>query len=49
MARRRVRVAGSVNDALRKLGLADAKVTVRSVDCIQRLNSGKLERFIPLS
>jgi phenylacetate-coenzyme A ligase PaaK-like adenylate-forming protein len=35
-------------EALRKLGLADARVTARTVDCIPRLDSGKLKRFIPL-
>jgi len=42
-------LAGNVADALRKLGLADARVTALTVDSIPRLDSGKLKRFIPLS
>jgi phenylacetate-coenzyme A ligase PaaK-like adenylate-forming protein len=42
-------LADSVAGALRKLGLADANVTARTVDSIPRLESGKLKRFIPLS
>ena len=38
----------NVASALTKLGLADARVTARTVDCIPRLDSGKLRRFIPL-
>ena len=38
----------NIADALGKLGLADARVTARTVESIPRLDSGKLKRFIPL-
>jgi phenylacetate-coenzyme A ligase PaaK-like adenylate-forming protein len=38
----------NIAEALRKLGLGDARVTARTVDSIPRLDSGKLKRFIPL-
>jgi phenylacetate-coenzyme A ligase PaaK-like adenylate-forming protein len=42
-------LTGNIGQALRSLGLADARVTARTVDSIPRLRSGKLKRFIPLS
>jgi phenylacetate-coenzyme A ligase PaaK-like adenylate-forming protein len=41
-------LADSIAGALGKLGLADACVTVDTVDSIPRLDSGKLKRFIAL-
>jgi phenylacetate-coenzyme A ligase PaaK-like adenylate-forming protein len=41
-------LADNIAEALRKLGVADARVTARTVDSIPRLDSGKLKRFIPL-
>jgi phenylacetate-coenzyme A ligase PaaK-like adenylate-forming protein len=41
-------LAASVVAALGEAGLANARVTVRSVDSIPRLGSGKVKRFVPM-
>ncbi len=41
-------LAASVIAALDKVGLAQARVTVHSVDSIPRLGSGKMKRFVPI-
>lgn len=43
------RIARSLEEELRRLGLPDARVRVRLVEAIERQATGKLKRFVPLA
>ena len=42
------RIAAALRAALADLGLADAEVTVTAVETLERQDSGKFRRFVPL-
>lgn len=42
------RLASTLRAALSEVGLADAEITITPVDALERQESGKLKRFIPL-